>query len=93
MVCLRSPAFAIGSNVDQPLPTPLQSGAATSGGDLQTESSHHFDAEDSEIHQSNVHMPSSDWVGGNVIDDSGLYWFWDRTWDDLYTDVPIQQQV
>lgn len=48
-------------------------------------------SEDGEANTVAVDQASTDWLGGNVMDDSGLYWFWDPTWDDLYTSASIRQ--
>ena len=35
--------------------------------------------------------PTAHWNGGVPFDDSGLYWFWDSTWDDVYNNMNFGQ--
>ena len=32
---------------------------------------------------------AAEWVGGNQVDDRGLYWFWDPTWDDVHAGINL----
>lgn len=69
--------------------TPLRKSRATSEGYLHAELPYTFGTEGNDSTQLGVSFAASDWTGSNVIDDSGLYWWWDPTWDDPYTNAYI----
>lgn len=51
---------------------------------FQTRGSAVPESNDSEIDHLMDSSVNADWNGLNAVDGSGLYWFWDPTWDNLY---------
>lgn len=56
---------------------------------MPTELPYTFGAEGNGSDELGINFAASDWTGGNMIDDSGLYWLWDATLDDPYTNAYI----
>ncbi|KAK4574071.1 hypothetical protein LTR86_001832 [Recurvomyces mirabilis] len=86
---LHASAFANSSALEVLEQDSFQSSRTTSEGGLHRGPSQPLCEESRDLHQLPVQTPGYGWTAGSGIDDSGLYWFWDPTWDDIYINAHL----
>jgi hypothetical protein len=79
------PGAAYAANTNGIAPDSQQSQNASGGGNQASAAA--WDFADMSDHEGGIPTDGSEWSSGPSDARQGLYWFWDPSWDQLYSDI------